>query len=176
MVVEVFPERFLSKDDTDAWDGELGPCWIDAADGVGFPSVPVSIGLRLFVRAVCTAVEPGEYAYGTVYAVKLSGDALPAGEWHYDMGRYTADGARRFVSTWRSDGTEIGNVFRLPDGAEIQAPNGHVTSFHEGSDYHRHPARPASDARGVFMSATLYRLGEVPNLSCPRLASLSLQG
>lgn len=156
----------------------VGPAWLTIASDRVLADAPLSWGLLAFAEAAVKMTWPGRYAYGTVYATRLSGAARDAGEWHYDLGEYTADGAERFVSTYRSDGNEIGNVFRLPDGASVQAPNLHVTAFHEGSDYHRAPAVPlgAASTFGIFMSATLYRAGEPANLDCPRLAELRDRG
>lgn len=178
MVVRIANHPFTTADDSQ-WNARLlGPAWITRGGGLWVADAPLSWGVTLFVGCIVSHLTtPGEYAYGTVYARILDGGGRDAGDWHYDLGEYTPDGAQRFVGTWRSDDYPIGNVFSLPHGETLQAPNRHVTSFHEGSDYHQHPEVPAVEgAWGVFLSATLYREGEPANLDCPRLEALRDRG
>lgn len=177
MTIRISREPFMNSGQAAAAFALIGPAWLTMTGDRVLTDVPVSRGLTRFLAAALRMTWPGQYAYGTVYATMLDGEAREAGPWHYDLGEYTAEGSERFVSTWRSDGCEIGNVFKLPDGEWRQAPNLHVTAFHEGSDYHRSPAAPAvSGAYGVFMSATFYRAGDPANLGCPRLAELRDRG
>ncbi len=176
MVIRIGNEPFLRHVHAETF-ADTGPAWLTVTGDRVLTDVRVSYGVQAFLDAALKMTWPGRYAYGTVYATPLDGEARTAGEWHYDLGQYTAEGAERFVSTWRSDGCEIGNVFRLPDGEWLRAPNLRVTAFHEGSDYHRAPAVPrVVGAHGVFMSATFYRPGEPANLDCPRLAALRDRG
>ncbi len=155
----------------------LGPAWITFLGDVVHADVDIDDALMDFVISARAMTEPGRYAYGTVYATLLDGAGRHEGEWHYDLGRYTHEGTERFVSTYRSDGREIGNIFSLPHGEMMSAPNLYVTSFHEGSDLHCHPGVPAVEgAYGYFISASFYKRGEPANLDCPRLAPLRERG
>jgi hypothetical protein len=187
MVIRISEQEFVAQRAGGlTWDGPEWPAWVTlhpqdderSAPASWRTDVPVTLGVSLFIDAIVShMVRRGEYAYGTVYARRLDGAGRAAGDWHYDLGEYTPEGATRFVSTWRSDDFPIGNVFSLPHGETLQAPNRRVTSFHEGSDFHQHPEVPAVPyAWGVFLSATLYREGEPANLDCPRLAALRDRG
>ncbi len=177
MTVRISAEPFMSVDGFKYEPLHIGPAWVTFLGDVIHVDADLDDALMEFLHVARSMTEPGRYSYGTVYATRLDGAGRKEGSWHYDLGEYTHEGTERFVSTWRSDGREIGNVFSLPSGEMLSAPNRYVTSFHEGSDYHCHPAVPAVEgAYGYFISASFYKHGEPANLDCPRLAALRDRG
>lgn len=175
MVVRISDKPFAQWDEVNFGD-HLGPAWFEINGPDLKVDVPITMSLFKFLEAAEKMAKGNRFMYGSVYATKLDGSARERGQWHYDMGEYTHEGEQRFVSTWRSDNYQIGNEFRLPDGSIVMAPNMYVTQFHAGSDLHRSPSRPESNATGVFMSASFYNVLEPANLDCPRLEPLRNRG
>lgn len=177
MTVTISDAPFTDAHGGQWWSGQgFGPAWVELRAHRHDTDTPVCSGLHRFIRAV-RAMAPDGARYGTVYAAKLDGRALTPGQWHVDTGEETPHGAQRYVSTWTSDGAQIGNVFRLADGSLLAAPNLHVTRFDEGVDVHQRPAQPARPgAWGVFMSMSLYADDEPANIDCPRLHMLAGRG
>lgn len=179
------------------WDGPLGPVWINS-DGYGDWGIDdkVSPGLEAFIAAAMTAAGLG-YTFGTAYATVLDlSYGIQSGTMHYDGGRYDPHrDTTRVVATWCSEPEmRLANLFiaapnahdehlvngwrtdRLADDALLQPPNNTVVVFDEGIHMHGRAARRPHRGLGVFMSASLYRPGQVADLHCPRLTDLRTRG
>lgn len=165
--------------------------WLDVtSEGIIFPVEGTSWGVTRFLVAVAEMVGDHDFRSGTVYCNVVANDvATPGGRFHYDTGAdHPIEGheVTRFVLAWSSDCYPVGTVYSsdpghlgMPvdalfgSGRLIQPANGRLVRHEEGTDLHgllSSPARPGSVT--VFVSATLYRATQVPDLGCPALRPL----